>query len=226
MKHTRFELDLSYPWQNPVLLIARGLTRARHVPCASFIPKMDRRQTLGMMGTLLATLALPRVSHATTARAVSLTDLIARSTRILRATPLEGSSRFEDVGGTRHIVTYTRLRLDELIAGSPNEPELLVRTLGGHVDKLGEIVHGEAQLIPNEACVVFLRANADGIDEVTEMAQGHYPLASDPSGVLRLQPSRNVAHLVANQSSPNMAVVRLSGLQLHEARDLIRGARR
>ena len=186
---------------------------------------MDRRQTLGMMGTLLATLALPRVSHATTARAVSLADLVARSTRVLQATPLEGNSRFEEVGGTRHIVTYTRLRMDELISGSPNEPELLVRTLGGRVDKLGEIVHGEAQLIPNQACVVFLRTNPDGIDEVTEMAQGHYPLLTDARGVLRLQASRNMAHLVANSSSPNLAVMRLSGLQLNEARDLIRGAR-
>jgi hypothetical protein len=226
MKHTRFELDLGCPRQNPVPLIARGLTRAGPAPCATFIREMDRRQTLGMMGTLLAMLTLPRVSHATTARAVSLADLIARSTRVLQATPLEGNARFEDVGGTRHIVTYTRLRVDELISGAPNEPEILVRTLGGHVDKLGEIVHGEAQLIPNEACVVFLRANADGIDEVTEMAQGHYPLSSDTSGVLRLQPSRNVAHLVANSSSPNIAVVRLSGLQLSEARDLIRGAGR
>ena len=184
---------------------------------------MDRRQTLGLMGTLLATLSLSRVSRATTARAVSLADLTARSTRIAHALPLENSSRFEDVGDTRHIVTYTRLRVDELISGSPNEPEILVRTLGGRIGKLAELVHGEAVLAINEPCVVFLQADPDGIDNVTEMAQGHYPLLSDASGVLRLQASRNMPHLLGK---PDAAVAALSGLQLPEARSLILGARR
>jgi hypothetical protein len=179
-----------------------------------------------LMGTLLATWSVSRVSRATTARAVSLADLVARSTRIARAMPLEGSARFEDIGDTRHIVTYTRLRIDELIAGSPNESEVLVRTLGGHLDKLGEIVHGEAELAINEACIVFLQANSDGIDQVTEMAQGHYPLRSDTSGALRLTASRNMPHLLNSASSPNAAVLRLPGLQPSEARDLIRGAQR
>ncbi len=187
---------------------------------------MNRRQTLGLMGTLLATLSLSRVSRATTARAVSLADLVARSTRIARAMPLEGSARFEDIGDTRHIVTYTRLRIDELISGSPNEPEILVRTLGGRIDKLGEIVHGEAQLALNEACVVFLQTNSDGIDQVTEMAQGHYPLHSDASGALRLVASRNMPHLLNGASTPNAAAIRLPGLQLDEARALIQGAHR
>ncbi len=199
---------------------------AGRAPCATFVLDMNRRQTLGLMGTLLATLSVSRVSRATTARSVSLADLVARSTRIARAMPLEGSARFEDIGDTRHIVTYTRLRIDELIAGSPNEPEVLVRTLGGHIGKLGEIVHGEAELALNEACIVFLQANADGIDQVTEMAQGHYPLRNDASGALRLTASRNMPHLLNGASAPNAAVLRLPGLQPNEARDLIRGVQR
>lgn len=187
---------------------------------------MNRRQTLGLMGTLLATLSVPRLSRATTARAVNLTDLIARSTRIVRAMPLEGSARFEEIGDTRHIVTYTRLRVDELIFGSPNEPEILVRTLGGHLDKLGEIVHGEAELAVNEACVVFLCTSSDGIDQVTEMAQGHYPLHSDASGTPRLTASRNMPHLIRGSSTANAAVLQLPGLAPNDARDLIRGAQR
>jgi hypothetical protein len=184
---------------------------------------MDRRQTLGLMGTLLATLTLPRVSQATTARAVSLSTLVARSSRIARATPLEGFSRFEDVGDTRHIVTYTRLRMDELINGSPSEPEILVRTLGGRVGELGEIVHGEAVLALNEGCLVFLHTSPEGIEQVTEMAQGHYPVLSDASGLLRLRASRNMPRLLA---SAGAAVAQLSGLPLSEARGLILGARR
>lgn len=185
--------------------------------------EMDRRQTLGLMGTLLATLTLPRVSRASTARAVGLGDLVARSTRIVHATPLQGDSRFEDMGDTRHIVTYTRLRVDEAMQGATGESEILVRTLGGHVGKLGEIVHGEAQLAINEGCVVFLQTNADGIEQVTEMAQGHFPLVTDAAGSLRLRPSRNLPHLL---DPANAAALQLSGLELSQARARILGARR
>ncbi|HWZ91454.1 MAG TPA: hypothetical protein VNW92_21480 [Polyangiaceae bacterium] len=184
---------------------------------------MNRRQTLGLMGTLLTTLALPRVSSATTARAVSLPDLVARSSRILHGTPLEGFSRFEDVGNTRHIVTYTRVRVDDLFSGTPGESEILVRTLGGRVEHLGEIVHGEAVLALNEGCVVFLHTSPEGIDEVTEMAQGHYPVLSDASGTARVRASRNLPRLMGN---PEAAVAKLSGLELSAARSLILGARR
>ena len=79
---------------------------------------MDRRQSLGLMGTMVATLAWSGVSRATTARAVSLQDLVRRSTCIARTTPLESFARSEDVGGTRHIVTYTRVALEDLIDGT------------------------------------------------------------------------------------------------------------
>lgn len=175
------------------------------------------------MGTLLAGLLAPRLGRATTARAVALADLVRRSTRILHATPLEGSSRFEDVGDSRHIVTYTRLRVEDAMFGDTGESEILVRTLGGHVGELGEIVHGEAQLALNETCVVFLRANADGIEQVTEMAQGHYPLRPDSGGALRLQASRNMPRLIGN---PGAAVTQLANLRLPDARALILGVKR
>jgi len=196
---------------------------ARRPPCANLRADMNRRQTLGLMGTLLAGLIAPRLARATTARAVALGDLVRRSTRIAHATPLEGSSRFEDIGDTRHIVTYTRLRVEDPIFGDTGETEILVRTLGGHVGELGEIVHGEAQLALNESCVVFLRANADGIEQVTEMAQGHYPLLADSGGALRLQASRNMPRLVGN---PGAAVAQLANLRLPDARALILGVKR
>lgn len=168
-------------------------------------------------------LSWARRGAATTARAVSLADLVQHSMRIARATPLDSFARSEDVGGTRHIVTYSRLRMDELIHGGPSESEILVRTLGGQVGDLGEIVHGEAVLALNEPCVVFLRTSVDGIEHVTEMAQGHYPMAIDSAGTPRLFASHNMPHLVGGSNS---AVTQLSGLGLTEARNLILGARR
>ncbi len=172
---------------------------------------------------MAASLGWAEAAPATTARAVSLPDLVARSTRIIHGTALEGFARAEDVGETRHIVTYTRLRVEDLIHGGPAEPELLVRTLGGKMGKLAELVHGEAELWLHEACLLFVQANPDGIDQVTAMAQGHYPLARDEGGMPRLRASRNMPHLLGG---PNSAVALLSGLSMQQARNLILGARR
>lgn len=174
------------------------------------------------MGSLVATLAWAQQGQATTARAVSLESLVKRSTRIARGTPQGSFARTEEVGGTRHIVTYSRLRLDELIHG-PSESEMLVRTLGGQVGELGEIVHGEAVLALNESCVVFLHTNSEGIEHVTEMAQGHYPMSLDRAGTPRLAASRNMPRLIGGSTS---AVSQLSGLRFNEARNLILGVRR
>jgi len=144
---------------------------------------MNRRQSLGILGTFAASLAFANAAAATTARAVSLPDLVRRSTRIARATALDSFARSEDIGGARHIVTYSRLRIDEPIHGPSADSETLVRTLGGRVGDVGEIVHGEAELSLNQTAIVFLIADANGVEQVTAMAQGHYPLAIDASGV-------------------------------------------
>jgi hypothetical protein len=185
---------------------------------------MDRRQSLGLLGGIAISLAWAKAASATTARAVSLPDLVQRSSRIVRGAPLDSFARSEDVGGSHHIVTYSRLRVDEAIRGDAPESEILVRTLGGTLGAVGEIVHGEAELALNEPCIVFLHNDAQGVELVTAMAQGHYPLALDARGAPHLRASRNMPHLVRGSSSPS-AVEQLTGLGLDEARALILGAR-
>lgn len=176
------------------------------------------------MGTFAATLAFANAAHATTARAVSLPDLVRRSTRIARATALDSFARSEEIGGTRHIVTYSRMRIDDAIFGSSADSETLVRTLGGRVGDVGEIVHGEAELTLNQTGIVFLVADDDGVEQVTAMAQGHYPVAIDAAGVPRLQLNRNMPRLLGAASTA--AVSQLSGKSFSDARSLILGARR
>jgi hypothetical protein len=184
---------------------------------------MNRRQSLGIMGTMAAALAFAEGAHATTARAVSLPDLVRRSTRIARATALDSFARSEDIGGARHIVTYSRMRIDDPIQGPSGDSETLVRTLGGRLGDVGEIVHGEAELALNETSIVFLMTDANGVEQVTAMAQGHYPVAIDAAGVPRLQLNRNMPHLLGSASS---AVAQLTGKSFIDARSLILGARR
>jgi hypothetical protein len=155
---------------------------------------------------------------------VSLQDLVQRSSRIVQSTPLDSFARSESLAGTQHIVTYTRLRVDEALYGDSAETEILVRTLGGTLGAVGEIVHGEAELAGNQPCIVFLHPNADGVEIVTAMAQGHYPLTTDSRGVPRLSASRNMPHLLRGAAALS-AVAQLDGLGINEARALIRGVR-
>lgn len=185
---------------------------------------MDRRQSLGLMGTMVAALAWAKPSQATTARAVSLRELVQRSTCVARSTPLESFCRSEEVGGAAHIVTYTRIAVEDVIDGTASESELLVRTLGGRIGDLGEIVHGEAELTLRVPNLLFLRRSSEGIEQVTAMAQGRYSL-SESSGSMRLFASRNIPHLVGGTPADS-AIAQLSGARFSDARALILGARR
>jgi hypothetical protein len=130
--------------------------------------------------------------------------------------PLDSYSVWEQLGGRKHIVTYTRVRAHELLAGvDPKQDELLVRTLGGRVGDLGELVHGEAMLTVG---VLFVMPTRDALG-VTAMAQGHYPLLRDAAGAERLRRSPEASELLDEDGS---AVKRFTGLQVAEARELIR----
>ncbi|HVJ16754.1 MAG TPA: hypothetical protein VM686_15040 [Polyangiaceae bacterium] len=163
---------------------------------------------------------LPDMAQAGVARGLPLEQLVRRSAHILRGRPLDAYSEWTRYGDQRRIVTYTRVRVDEALVGG-GEAELLVRTLGGTVGKLGQVVHGEADLLLNEDCVAFLMPDRDGMLGVTAMAQGHYPLASDSSGVVRLNPSRQLSVLLDDKTS---AVARLRGRSVLEARELVKQA--
>jgi hypothetical protein len=177
-----------------------------------------RRQFLVGVGTAAVGALLPSQAFATVARGVRLEELVRRSAHVFRGKPLEAYSEWARFGEERRIVTYTRVRVDEPLVGG-GETELLVRTLGGTVGDLGQIVHGEAQLLINEDCIAFVMTQKDGVLAVTAMAQGHYPLTGDSSGVLRLSPSRHLPALLDDKAT---AVGRLRGRTVLEARDLVK----
>lgn len=173
-----------------------------------------RAFTFGVLGTLLERTALGSV-----ARAVPLEALTGRSRHVLLGEPLDAYSVWERIGGRKHIVTYTRVRAHELLAGAdPRADELLVRTLGGQVGELGELVHGEAVLRIGHRGVMFVMPSQDAL-AVTAMAQGHYPLQRDTAGIERLLRSPHASELVDEAGS---AVERLPGLRVPEARSLLK----
>lgn len=182
---------------------------------------VNRREVLGGLGAALACGVFPGVANATVVRGLTLEELAKRSAHVLVGTPLQSSCRYETIGGQRRIVTDTRLRIDDVVAKSaPSDSEVLVCTLGGVLDGVGELVHGEAELVLKERSVVFLRPRSDGLMFCQGMSQGHYPLLLEPQrSVLRASPK-----LPAFAAPKGTAVERLRGRELREATALVREA--
>jgi hypothetical protein len=163
--------------------------------------------------------AFSGTASATVVRALSLPALVQGSRRVVVVTALDAESHYEELGRRRRVVTDTRVRVEDVLAKAPtNERELMVRTLGGAIGRLGERVHGQAQLRLGEVCVAFLLEGPDGLHYVNGMAQGHYPLRERAG--LRLERSPDLPEILDFESS---AVKALVGSQLGEAATRIRG---
>jgi hypothetical protein len=141
------------------------------------------------------------------------------SQHVVIGVPDEGWSRWEQVGPSRRIVTYTRVKVEETVAGVASDSELLVRTLGGQVDGIGQVVSGEAVLVPGERALMFVRQHSDGTLGITGMAQGHYNVRADAKGVFRIFTTQNLPELVGG--TDQSAVARLSGRTLSECHRMI-----
>ena len=176
---------------------------------------------LGVAACGLSELLLQSRAEASLFRGLSLADLSQLSELILVATPLAASSHWETLGGRRRIVTDTRVRVEDVVAKSiPTDGELVVRTLGGTVGDRAALVYGEAALFVNQTSVLFM-VQREGVQRVTGMAQGHYPLFADAEQALRLTQSPQAPELVG-EAQPAMHV--LAGQELGRARALIRAA--
>lgn len=181
---------------------------------------LGRRGFLWLCGATAAGLVLEtRPALASVARAVSLRDLVLGSRRALVGTALASESRYERVGGRRRIVTYTRVRVDEHLGGPDDATELMLRTLGGKVGDVGQIVHGEAMLLLNEPALLFLGESSDGTLVVTAMAQGHYPIRKDRAGELRVLPSPRLGELLGEGAAKELV-----GKKASLAADVVRKA--
>jgi hypothetical protein len=180
--------------------------------------KVSRRGLLVGGSSALATQLLGRSASATIARSLSLPALVQSSGRIVVITALAAESHFEELGRRRRVVTDTRVRIEEALVKTDSvESELMVRTLGGSIGRLGELVHGQARLAIGQQCVAFLLQGPDGLHYVNGMAQGHYPLSSEK--VRRLLMSPDMPKIVDYQSS---AVKELVGTELGRATARIR----
>lgn len=178
---------------------------------------VTRRGALCTLGLSAVAVFVPRMALASVARAMSVKDLAEASRAVLLGEPVEAYSQWQTVGESKRIVTFTRVLVNETVLGNP-ESELMVRTLGGRVGKIGQLVHGEAALRLNEPSMLFLQDSAEGVTRVTAMAQGHYRLLADAHGIARLNLSPRLPTLLPNQTA---AVDRLRDKTFPEAREIV-----
>lgn len=187
---------------------------------------VSRRRFLG--GMALATLTASRAAEASIARAVTVGELVYRSRHVLVGTSMDAFCRWERIGKRSRIVTYSVVRVERPLDGRPPDTsEVMVRTLGGTVGDLGQIVHGEAVVALGAKAALFLHDVAPDVLAVTGMAQGYYPIERDHEGVERLRAAVSDLEL---RDVPDAAVRRLHGSSMAEAEavlseELARGTR-
>jgi hypothetical protein len=171
-----------------------------------------------------APMLAPTEAAAAVSVLMSLDELTAVSTYVVVAKAVDRTSVWEELGGGRRIVTYTRLHVEQSVVGAPGT-ELVVRTLGGAVDHIGQSVSGEAQLPIGSRSLLFV-AQGEGALVVSGMAQGHYPIIERDKEPLRLGPSPDAGALLPRRGPTISAREVLLGATLESAIGAIQRSRK
>jgi len=163
---------------------ARRRARAKRVSSAR-LPRMKRVRA-AVAATFLGISAISAASftasdaHASVSIAILFDELVRDATAAAGVTPIEQNAVWED----GRIYTYTRVHVDSRVAGPLADDEVWIRTMGGVVGKIGQIVEGEAVLTVGRPSLLFLQPHVDfttktptGTWVVTARAQGQFPIA-------------------------------------------------
>lgn len=129
---------------------------------------------------------------------VTFDGLVGPSSSVAVVTPIEQHSVWEN----NRIYTYTQVHVDTKVAGALNAgADAWVRTMGGIVGKIGQVVDGEAVLTVGRPSLLFLHEGTAGSFEVTARAQGQFALVLDNLKQLHVVKSSGVGYLMPPQPS-------------------------
>ena len=128
-------------------------------------------------GAFAAGVLVPSDAQASVSIAVGFDALVKDAESVGVATPVEAKSVWEE----GRIYTYTRVKIDQGVAGELGTgAEGWVRTMGGVVGKIGQLVDGEPVLTTGKPSLLFMRKfKQGGTWEVSARAQGQYPVVVD-----------------------------------------------
>ncbi len=120
---------------------------------------------------------VPSDAQASVSIAVGFDQLVKDADTVGIATPVESKSLWED----GRIWTYTRLKIEQGVAGELGTgSEGWVRTMGGVVGKIGQMVDGEPVFTTGKSSLLFMRKfKATGTWEISARGQGQYPVVVD-----------------------------------------------
>jgi hypothetical protein len=125
----------------------------------------------------VAAVLVPSDAQASVSIAVAFDALVKDADSVGVVTPVEAKSVWEE----GRIYTYTRVKVDQSVAGELGTgAEGWVRTMGGVVGKIGQLVDGEPVFTTGKPSLLFLRKfKQGGTWEVSARAQGQYPVIAD-----------------------------------------------
>ncbi len=165
--------------------------------------RRSRRRRAGVtLGVSLALLGAATTSEREAAASVSAAalfdDLVKEATAAAVVTPTEQRAIWE---GNR-IVTLTHVRVDRVVAGQV-PGDAWVRTLGGNVGHIGQIVEGQATFALGSASLIFVRPHLDPVTKATsdelvvvDSAQGQFPIVATDGRAPRLARAANIGALM------------------------------
>jgi hypothetical protein len=148
--------------------------------------------------------SVARDAQASVSIAVTFDALVRDSNAVVLATAVEQRSVWE---GAR-IYTYSRIHVDSTVAGElHSEDETWVRTMGGVVGKIGQMVEGEAVFTVGRPSLVFLHHDQTGTGTyvVTARAQGQFALYLDEQSTVHVKKSNALGTLFAPKG-PNASL--------------------
>ncbi|HEY6558554.1 MAG TPA: hypothetical protein VI072_14830 [Polyangiaceae bacterium] len=143
-----------------------------------------------LTAVFLAALLVTPSARATLSRAVSLDELSRASTTAAIVLPLQQRSEWQ----AKRIVTFTRVRVERVVAGQSVTSEIEIRTFGGVVGNIGQTVSGEADLVVGQRSLMFLRELGAGSALVTARAQGVFRI--EVGSAARVLASQRLGELV------------------------------
>jgi hypothetical protein len=156
-----------------------------------------------------------RPAEASVSVPISFDTLVGASSAVVVATAEEQRTVWEDA----HIFTYSRVHVDTAIAGELKEDgEAWVKTMGGVVAKVGQVVDGEPVFLVGRPSLVFLhhkKGDTSGVFLVTARGQGQYGIYTDDQNQLRLRRSSAVGALVPSASASTDPKAPLAGDVIH-----------
>jgi hypothetical protein len=137
------------------------------------------RRLLLLLLTLTALYVPAGSARASISIALAFDALVHDSNAVGVMTPVEQRAVWED----GRIVTYTRVHVDEAVAGDlKSGDETWIASLGGIVGDVGQTVDGEPPLHVGRPSLLFLRPDhSPGVRVVTARAQGCFSIRVDAS---------------------------------------------